>query len=308
MVAKESVYFPNSDYQMAGDLYYPDGFDELNKYPTIVVSHPGGGVKGQTAGTYARKLAEQGFVTLAFDASHQGQSGGYPRLLENPMDRVEDISVAIDYLATLPFVDLSRIGAFGICAGGGYTITATTIDRRIKAAATVSLVNIGILFREGLNHSVPVETQLQMLEGASTSRNKEANTDTPEYINYVPYTPDEITDQTPTYAREASDYYRTSRALDPTSPDFLLQRSMMPIFQYDSLHLVDKLLTQPLMVIVGTEADTRFMSDELYEAATASANRKLVEIKGATHVDLYDKEEYLDPAVEQAGQFFKDNL
>ncbi|URZ87119.1 alpha/beta hydrolase [Floricoccus penangensis] len=308
MTTTEKILYPNAYYEMSALMFYPDNFDISKKYKTIVVSHPGGGVKEQTAGLYARKFAEQGFLTIAFDSSFQGESGGYPRLLESPAARVEDISVTIDYLSTLPFVDMDNIAAFGVCAGAGYSVTATTIERRIKALVTVSLVNIGILFREGLDHVVPVESQIQALESASLARSKDANSDSSTYINYVPYTKDEITDQTPTYAREASDYYRTSRAMYPTSPDFLLQKSMQEIFQYDSLHLVDTLLTQPLLVIAGSEADTKFLTDELYNKATASSKRDYYVAEGATHVDLYDKEKFIDPIVDYASKFLEEQL
>nr|WP_250660815.1 alpha/beta hydrolase [Pseudoalteromonas sp. SCSIO 43088] len=116
------VTFPNTnglDITIAGLLNLPADFDETKTYPAVVVSHPGGGVKEQTAGTYARKLAEQGFVAIAYDASYQGESTGEPRQLENPHVRTEDVSAVIDYLTTLPYVDNDRIGAMGICAGAG---------------------------------------------------------------------------------------------------------------------------------------------------------------------------------------------
>lgn len=117
------VNFPNSNnttITMAAVINFPEGFDDSQQYPAIVISHPGGGVKEQTAGTYAAKLAKEGFVTIAYDASYQGESTGEPRQLENPHIRTEDVSAVIDYLTTLPYVDKARIGAMGICAGAGY--------------------------------------------------------------------------------------------------------------------------------------------------------------------------------------------
>ena len=144
------VSFPNTNglnITMSGLINFPENFDSTKTYPAIVVSHPGGGVKEQTAGTYAKKLAEKGYIALAYDASYQGESGGEPRQLENPHVRTEDVSAAIDYLTTLDYVDNERIGAMGICAGAGYTANAAINDRRIKAVGTVSMVNIGQMFR-----------------------------------------------------------------------------------------------------------------------------------------------------------------
>lgn len=147
----QAVYFQNGPWKMAGNLYFPKNIENGKKYPAIITVHPGGGVKEQTSGLYAKKLAEQGFITLAYDASHQGDSEGMPRYLENPTERVEDIRSAVDYLTTLPQVDAEKIGVFGICAGGGYALSAAQTEHRIKAVATASAVDIGTTFRQGWN-------------------------------------------------------------------------------------------------------------------------------------------------------------
>ena len=171
------VTFPNTnglDITIAGLLNLPADFDETKTYPAVVVSHPGGGVKEQTAGTYARKLAEQGFVAIAYDASYQGESTGEPRQLENPHVRTEDVSAVIDYLTTLPYVDNDRIGAMGICAGAGYTANAAINDRRIKAVGTVSMVNIGQMFRNGWDNNVKDSDAIPYIQAGSDSRTSDA--------------------------------------------------------------------------------------------------------------------------------------
>ncbi|MGW2934151.1 alpha/beta hydrolase [Streptomyces sp. NPDC001156] len=145
----DAVTFLNGPITVAGDLCLPADFDPQGSYAAIVTVHPGGGVKEQTAGLYASRLADQGFVALAFDASHQGESGGEPHHLEDPPARVEDVRAAVDYLQTLGYVDTERIGVLGICAGGGYAVNATMTDHRIKAVATVSGLNIGTSYRKG---------------------------------------------------------------------------------------------------------------------------------------------------------------
>ena len=130
----KSIEFNHGELKLAGNLYFPDGFDANQKYPAIVTVHPGGGVKEQVAGLYAQKLSEQGFVTLAFDASHQGASEGIPRYLDDPMKRVADVYSAIDYLNTLDYVDPNRIGILGACAGSGTAVKAATTDTALRSS------------------------------------------------------------------------------------------------------------------------------------------------------------------------------
>jgi fermentation-respiration switch protein FrsA (DUF1100 family) len=143
------VTFPNQFTCMAGNLFAPPNIEKSKKYPALAVAHPFGGVKEQTAGVYARKMTEKGYVTLAFDASHQGESGGCPRDTENPTERMEHIRCAVDYLTTLPIVDEDRIGLLGICAGGSYVMAVAPTELRAKAVASVSLWDLRVTAREG---------------------------------------------------------------------------------------------------------------------------------------------------------------
>ncbi len=158
----KKVSFKKFDINLAGLIFYPDNFDKKKKYPAIVITHPGGGVKEQCSSLYAWNLAKNGYVTIAFDASHQGESEGLPRYLEDPASRVEDIRSAIDYLVTLLYVDEEKIGAMGICAGGGYTMNAIQTEYRIKAAAGISTWDVGDSAKNGFP-GVNIENFLQKL-------------------------------------------------------------------------------------------------------------------------------------------------
>ena len=150
-VKKQKVTFHNRFLiDMVGDLYFPANYSPAKKYAAIIVGHPFGGVKEQTSGLHARKLAEIGYVTLAFDASYYGESGGYPRRMESPEVRVDDFSAAVDFLTNHPAVEADKIGVIGICGGGCYSVSATQIDHRIKALATISMYDMGRARRQGI--------------------------------------------------------------------------------------------------------------------------------------------------------------
>ena len=170
----ERVTFPNRGNTVAGNLFTPPGSGAGSKYPAIVVTHPFGAVKEQVSTLYAGKLTEQGFITLVFDASYQGESGGEPHFTEIPAARVEDIRCAVDFLSTHPQADEDRIGALGICAGGGYTINAAQTEHRIKAVAGVSTFDIGSARRSGTGGSVSPERRREILQEVGQRRTLEA--------------------------------------------------------------------------------------------------------------------------------------
>jgi uncharacterized protein len=301
----KSVQFKHDDYLLAGHLHLPEGFNANAKYPAMVVVHPGGGIKEQTAGLYARKLAEHGFVALAFDASHQGESGGQPRLLEDPAARVEDIRCAVDYLNTLPYVKQDRIGCLGICAGSGYTIKAVTTERRIKAVATVSAVDTGASARKGWEGTAPVSDQIATLEAVAAQRAAEARGAEPKYVEYVP----EVLDRkTHPDMREAHLYYRTSGPggyMHPNSPNRMLFTSLDKMLAFTGFDQVDTLLTQPLLVIAGSKAGSLWHSRELH--AKARGEKELFVIDGATHMDLYAGD-HVKLVMAKLAPFFKRHL
>ncbi|WP_375170115.1 alpha/beta hydrolase [Marinobacter sp.] len=304
-MAKISI--PNLNGQnitLAGVINFPEGFDDSKTYPAIVVSHPGGGVKEQAAGLYASKLAAEGFVTVAYDASYQGESTGEPRQLENPYVRTEDVSAVVDYLTTLPYIDNDRIGAMGVCAGAGYTANAAMNDRRIKAVGMVSAVNIGAMFRNGWDNSIKDADAMPALQGGSDARTSDASGND---IATIPLAPLREEDAPNEELRQAWEYYHTDRCQHPNAPGFATARSLNQIITYDAYNKAEAFFTQPLQIVAGSDAGSKWMSDDLYERA-ASTDKQFHVVDGANHMSLYDIPQYVNEAVSVLSPFFKGKL
>lgn len=298
----------HSQWMISGNLYMPSAMKSGKKYPAIITVHPGGGVKEQTSGLYAMKLAAKGFITLAFDASHQGESEGEPRYIEIPTERVEDIKSAVDYLTTLPQVDAEAIGVLGICAGGGYSLSAAQTEHRIKAVGTVSAVDVGNIARQGWDGTFnDVDAQLKALEAIAAQRSAEANGAPIRYDHIVPEQ-NEITADTPNDIVEASEYYRTPRGQHPNSKNLAMFSGGDSVFTFHAFSDLETLLTQPVLLIAGTKAGSLWQSELAYNKSTAAKSRELFLIEGATHMDLYDGEKYVNRAVDKLEKFFRQNL
>jgi fermentation-respiration switch protein FrsA (DUF1100 family) len=306
----KTVSFKNKTWNVAANLHFPDGFDESKKYPAIVVAHPISSCKEQTAAIYASKLAELGYVCLAFDASTQGASGGPGQYLEDPAARVEDFRCAADYLVTLGFVDENRIGVLGICGGGGYAVNAAMTERRFKAVGTVVGANYGRLCREG---DLTPDAAIKALEGISAQRTAEARGAETAITTYIPQSKAQLDSYgiTDVDVVEAVDYYTTQRGEMPGSPNRLNVVSTGAAFTWDAFHLAEQLLTQPLQIIVGGGKAGAFGSYrdgfELFNKAR-SANKNILVVPGATHYDLYDKPDCVDQAVAKLKAFYGENL
>ncbi|MFF4756488.1 alpha/beta hydrolase [Streptomyces sp. NPDC002514] len=302
---RTNVTFPSAGIELAGHLYVPDG-EAAGPRPAVVVGHPGSGVKEQTAGLYARRLAEQGFVTLAFDAAYQGESAGEPRDLEDPAQRVEDLKAAVSFLTTRAEVDPDRMGALGICASGGYALTATASDHRIKAVGAVSAVDMGRQFRVGPDGTQDPAVFQGMLDAAAAARSAEARGEGVQSFPLFPETAEQARALGGQHAVEGFEYYRTDRARHPRSAQALTWSSIDRIAFFDGFASVGLIAPRPLLLIAGSRAVTSWMSVHAFQHA--GGPKELHWIDGAGHVDLYDKEIYVGPAVEKLSEFFRTQL
>lgn len=307
-----SVSFSNSDmaWGIAALILTPPDFDKSKSYPTIISVHPFGSCKEQTSSAvYGAALAEQGFVVIAYDASYQGESGGEPRFIEDPTQRVEDVSHVIDYAVTLPYVDSDRIGAIGVCGGGGYALNATLTEKRIKAVVGITPVNIGRLFREGFSNYDP----LGALQAMADQRTNEARGGELQVNELLPASPEDARENgmTERDVFEATDYYKTPRGQTPGGATRMLFSHAQNTLGWDAFAFAEMLMTQPMMVVIGQKVGAFGAyrdGMEIYGRSTSSKDRQLVELENFSHYDLYDKSEPVGLAMQRITPFFKKYL
>ena len=286
---------------LAADLYLPKNTG--GKLAAIAIGGPFGAVKEQSSGLYAQTMAERGFVTLAFDPSYTGESGGEPRNVASPDINTKDFSAAVDFLGLQPNVDRERIGIIGICGWGGMALNAAAVDKRVKAVVASTMYDMTRVMSKGYNDSVTLEQRTQRLEQLSQQRWKDAENGGPTYGPVA----NELKGGEAQFLVDYHDYYRTPRGYHPravnsngswtlTTP---LSFMNMPILTY-----IKEISPRPILFIHGEKAHSRYFSETAY--AAAAQPKELMIIPGANHTDLYDRVNVIP--FDKLTAFFSTNL
>jgi len=302
------VNFKNQyNLNVAGHLFIPKDLDQKQKHAAIIVGHPMGAVKEQSANVYASNMAERGFITLSLDLSFWGESDGEPRNVVAPDIYAEDFSAAVDFLGTRPFVDRERIGIIGVCGSGSFVISAAKIDPRMKAIATVSMYDMGSASRNALNHSQTLEQRKKNQQEAAEQRYVEFSGGETKYIGGTVH---KLDDNTHPIQREFYEFYRTSRGeYTPKggSPDLTTHPTLSSNTKFNNFYPFNDIETispRPMLFITGDQAHSKEFSEDAYKLAAEP--KELYYISGAGHVDLYDKVELIP--FDKLETFFTEHL
>jgi len=291
--------------KIVANVYTPANYDPKKQYAAIVVAHPNGGVKEQTAGLHAQRLAELGYITIAMDAAYQGGSAGEPRSIDKPQFRTEDIHGAADFITRYPGVDPERLGLLGICGGGGYALQAAKSDKRFKAVSTLSMFNSGRVRRNGFEDS-QLNTIQQRLKEASDARSQEKAGGTILYSGDADMTDEQIAALPFDMYRQGYEYYWRTHA-HPGSTFKYTTSSLLDLMRWDATDQIE-LIEQPLLMIAGSKADSLYMSEDAFAKATGTKDKELFKIEGATHIETYWVEKYVDATIGKLTSFYARTL
>ena len=280
--------------EVAGHLFISKNINQKVKNPAIIVGHPMGAVKEQSADVYAANMAERGFVTLAIDLSFWGESAGEPRNAVLPDMYAEDFSAAVDFLGTRQFVDRNNIGVIGVCGSGSFVISAAKIDPRLKAIATVSMYDMGSASRNALNHSQTLEERKKIIADAAEQRYVEFTGDETKYTGGTVHKLDENTNP---IQREFYDFYRTPRGEftpkngSPETTTHPTLSSNIKFMNFYPFNDIETISPRPLLFITGDKAHSKEFSEDAYKRAAEP--KELYYVPNAGHVDLYDQTELI---------------
>ena len=291
---------------LAADLYEPK--DAQGKLPAIAVSGPFGAVKEQSSGLYAQIMAERGFLTIAFDSSYTGESGGEPRYVASPDINTEDFCAAVDFLSVQDNVDPEKIGIIGICGWGGMAVNAAAIDTRIQATVASTMYDMSRIAANGYFDANTEDDRYNARVALNAQRTEDYKNGTYQLAGGVV---DPLPDDAPYFVKDYYDYYKTERGYHPRSLNSnggwnttsSLSLMNMPLLAYASE------IRSPVLLIHGERAHSLYFSQDAYAKLTSGAyadNKELMVIPGASHTDLYDQTDIIP--FDRIEEFFKTNL
>ena len=304
-VTRQKVSFKNRyGITLSGDLYLPKNSD-TTKLPALVISGPFGAVKEQSSGLYASTMAERGFAVLAFDPSYTGESGGEPRNIASPDINTEDFSAAVDYLGLQSIVDRNKIGVIGICGFGGFSLAATSVDKRIKAVATTSMYDMCRIMTNGWEDKGTIEQRAKALENMSQQRWKDMAAGKPAYGSST--NSDTLAKDADPITKEYWEYYKTPRGFHERSINSngsWAVTSGFPFMNFPLLTHIKEISPRPVLIVVGDHAFSKYFGEDAYKGAAEP--KELYIVPNAGHVDLYDKKDKIP--FDKLETFFKQNL
>ena len=303
-VIHEKVTFRNRyGIMLAADMYIPKNAG--GKLAAIAVSGPFGAVKEQSSGLYAQTLAERGFLTIAFDPSYTGESGGQPRYVASPDINTEDFCAAVDFLSTLDDVDPERIGILGICGWGGMALNAAAMDTRIKATVTSTMYDMSRVNANGYFDAMDADQRYELRRQLNAQRTLDAKKGTYELAGGVV---DPLPDDAPQFVKDYYAYYKTPRGYHKrslNSNNGWNKTSSLSFINMPLLAYSDEIRGAVLM-IHGEKAHSRYFSEDAFKKLKGD-NKDLLIIPGASHVDLYDNQANVIP-FDKIESFFREYL
>ena len=290
---------------VSADLYLPKSIGSSTKYPALVIGTPYGGVKEQGAGLYAQTMAERGFVSVAFDESYNGTSGGEPRRTSSPEIFSEDFSAGVDFLGTRAYVDRTRIGAIGICGSSAFSLKAAQADRRIKAVATASMYDMSRVTRNGWLDGMTDDERNRMLDQLGEQRWADFERGLPAIPEGFPSEPQEsVPEGLDPVTSEFFEFYAMKRGHHPNAPAAFTMTSAIAFMNFPLLNYIDTISPRPVLFIMGENAHSRYFSEDAY--AAAAEPKELYVVPGARHIDLYDRTDMIP--FDKLESFFMENL
>lgn len=299
---RKTVTYPNRyGFTVTGELYYAKDMNKNVKHPALIVGAPYGGVKEQGPCVYGNELAQRGFVVLTFDQSFMGESSGFPRHVSSPDIFVENFSAAVDYLGLQAFVDREKIGVIGICGSGGFALSAAQCDVRIKAVATLSMYDMNVASRLGMDEKTVQAVKAQM----ARQRWVDAENGYPEY---VPFFPEQPMDIVPPELEEPNAewfrFYALKRGHHPNARGGFTTTSNLAMMNFPLLDYIKEISPRPILFVMGDRAHSRFFSENAY--AAANEPKELYTVADAEHIDLYDRVDRIP--FDKLEDFFLKNL